>query len=62
MEELTKLIRDIRTSRRTPKGSSISKSKTSSKKPSTPISTDAIMRSLSPEQLESLIKQLEAKS
>jgi hypothetical protein len=59
-EELMQAIKEIRTSRRTPKTTAVAKPKTSSKTIK-PISNDALFASMSPEQIESLIKQLEAK-
>ena len=61
-QELMDLIRDIRTSRRTPKATTVAKTtKTKSAKATNPISTDALLSSMTPEQIDALINQLEEK-
>ena len=59
-EELIQAIKEIRTSRRTPKATTVAKPRASSKSIN-PISNDALIASMSPEQIEALIKQLEEK-
>lgn len=59
-----KVIRDIRTSRRTPKANSspnIQKVKKATTKKENPVSLDALLASASPEQIASIIAALEAK-
>ena len=59
-DELMSLIRDIRTSRRTPKATTVVKqSKTKSTKAANPVSTDALIAGMTPEQIDALINQLE---
>ncbi len=54
------LIRDIRTSRRTPKATTVVKqSKTKSAKQTNPVSTDALLAGMTQEQIDTLINQLE---
>ena len=60
-EELMQAIKEIRTSRRTPKAVTATPKPRASSKTINPISNDALFASMSPEQIESLIKQLEAK-
>lgn len=63
-EDLMKVIRDIRTSRRTPKANSstnIQKVKKATTKKENPVSLDALLASASPEQIASIIAALEAK-
>ncbi len=61
-QELMNLIREIRTSRRTPKATTVTKTtKTKSAKAANPISTDALLSSMTPEQIDALINQLEEK-
>lgn len=57
-DDLIKLIREIRTSRRTPKATTNTKTKVA--KTSNPVSIESLMTSLSPEQLAQLIDTLEA--
>ncbi len=58
--ELMSLIRDIRTSRRTPKATTVVKqSKTKSAKQTNPVSTDALLAGMTQEQIDTLINQLE---
>jgi L-arabinose isomerase len=61
-DELMSLIKDIRTSRRTPKTNSSYKSKQSkaATKASTAINLDAALKNLSPDALDTLINKLEA--
>jgi len=61
-EELMSLIKDIRTSRRTPKTNSNYKPKQpkAATKASTAINIDAALKNLSPDALDALINQLEA--
>lgn len=58
-DDLIKLIREIRTSRRTPKATS-TYTKPKVAKTSNPVSMESLMTSLSPEQLAQLIDTLEA--
>lgn len=59
-QELMNLIRDIRTSRRTPKATTVVKqSKTKSAKQANPVSTDALLAGMTQEQIDILINQLE---
>lgn len=63
-DDLMKVIRDIRTSRRTPKANSspnIQKVKKATTKKENPVSLDALLASASPEQIASIIAALEAK-
>ena len=58
-DELMQLIKGIRTSRRTPKATTTTKPKTAKTKTATPVSNEALLAGLSPEQVAILIKQLE---
>lgn len=57
-EELMQLIKGIRTSRRTPKATTTTKPKTTKSKTANPVSDEALLAGLSPEQVEVLLKQL----
>ena len=59
--ELMNLIRNIRTSRRTPKATTTN-NKPKVAKASNPVSLDSLAASLSPEQLAQLIETLEAQN
>ena len=59
--ELLDLIRNIRTSRRTPKATPTN-NKPKAAKASNPVSLDSLMNNLSPEQLAQLIETLEAQN
>ncbi len=59
--ELLNLIRNIRTSRRTPKATPTN-NKPKAAKASNPVSLDSLMNNLSPEQLAQLIETLEAQN
>ncbi len=60
-QELFDLIKGIRASRRTPKATTSTKPKAARKaKAESPTSIDALLSALSPEQIEDLIKQMEA--
>lgn len=58
-DDLIKLIREIRTSRRTPK-TKLTNTKTKVAKSTNPVNLEVLMTSLSPEQLAQLIDTLEA--
>jgi hypothetical protein len=58
-DDLIKLIREIRTSRRTPK-TQPTNTKTKVAKSTNPVNLEVLMTSLSPEQLAQLIDTLEA--
>jgi hypothetical protein len=62
MDELQAMIKNIRTSRRTPKATSATKvPKAKSAKASTPINTAALISSMSQEDIDLLLKQMEGK-
>lgn len=62
-EELLNLIRGIRTSRRTAKPKPNAKSKSAKpERKANPVSFDALLGSMSPDQLEQLINTLESEA
>lgn len=62
-EELLNLIREIRTSRRTAKPKPDAKSKSAKpERKANPVSFDALLGSMSPDQLEQLINILESEA
>ena len=61
-EELMNLIRGIRSSRRTTKPKPDAKPRAVSTKKENPVSFDALIGSMSPEQMEQLINALESEA
>ncbi len=61
-EELLNLIRDIRTRRRTAKPKPNAKPKSAPARKANPVSFDALLGSMSPDQLEQLINTLESEA